>query len=147
MVEIPSIAIMAAEAAKEVDFASIGTNDLCQYLMAVDRLNPDVAAYYQTYHPAMFRLIGHVAEAFRREGKDVSVCGELGGDMLAVPVLLGLGIQKISMGMAVLGEVKKLISGLEMSECKKAGRADREIYNCSGCRTVFKKSRNYNDRR
>ena len=91
-------------------------NQITSYLE--DRLNPDVAAYYQTYHPAMFRLIGHVAEAFRREGKDVSVCGELGGDMLAVPVLLGLGIQKISMGMAVLGEVKKLISGLEMSECK-----------------------------
>ena len=103
MVEIPSIAIMAAEAAKEVDFASIGTNDLCQYLMAVDRLNPDVAAYYQTYHPAMFRLIGHVAEAFRREGKDVSVCGELGGDMLAVPVLLGLGIQKDKYGNGSIG--------------------------------------------
>lgn len=147
MVEIPSIAIMAAEAAKEVDFASIGTNDLCQYLMAVDRLNPDVAAYYQTYHPAMFRLIGHVAEAFRREGKDVSVCGELGGDMLAVPVLLGLGIQKISMGMAVLGEVKKLISGLEMSECKKQGEQIVKFTTAQDAEQYLKKSRNYNDRR
>lgn len=78
MVEIPSIAILADQAAAEVDFASIGTNDLTQYLMAVDRGNPAVSSYYQPYHPAMFRLIRHVVSAFAKQGKPVSVCGGTG---------------------------------------------------------------------
>jgi phosphotransferase system enzyme I (PtsI) len=119
MIEIPSIAMMADLAVKEVDFASIGTNDLCQYLTASDRLNPAVSSYYQSYHPAMFRLIRYVAEEFGKAGKPLCVCGELGGDRLAMPVLLGFGIRRISMGLASVAEVKKIISGLTISRAEK----------------------------
>lgn len=107
MVEIPSIAIMADIAASEVDFASIGTNDLCQYLTAVDRLNPAVAKYYQSFHPAMFRIINHVVKSFVDQKKSISVCGEMGGDPLGVIPLLGLGIRKFSMSPSSIANVKK----------------------------------------
>lgn len=110
MIEIPSIAIMADVAAAEVDFASIGTNDLCQYLTAVDRLNPKVADYYQSYHPAMFRVIKNVIAAFSAQGKPVSICGELGGEPLATVILIGLGLRKLSMNSSSLAEVKKKIT-------------------------------------
>ena len=109
MVEIPSIAIIADQAAKEVDFASIGTNDLTQYLTAVDRGDPAVRSYYQTYHPAMFRLIGYVVKAFSACGKPVGVCGEMGGDPLTAAVLMGLGMRQLSMGAASVAAVKQII--------------------------------------
>jgi phosphotransferase system enzyme I (PtsI) len=118
MVEIPSIALVADLAAKEVDFASIGSNDLCQYMTAVDRLNPVVAQYYQSYHPAMFRLIGYVVEQFKLAGKPVSVCGEMGGDPLAAAVLVGLGMRKLSMGLASVAPVKKMLSGLTIEKAE-----------------------------
>lgn len=118
MIEIPSIALIADLAAKEVDFASIGTNDLCQYTTAVDRLNPTVAKYYQSYHPAMFRLIGYVVEQFNKQGKPICVCGELGGDKLAAPVLLGLGMRRLSMGIASVARIKKIITQLDVARAK-----------------------------
>ncbi len=114
MVEVPSIALIADMAAREVDFASIGTNDLCQYLTAVDRMNPCLSDYYQSFHPAMFRLIGLIAEKFNAARKPVSVCGELGGNSLAVPVLIGLGIRKLSMSASAIAGVKKVLSGITM---------------------------------
>jgi phosphotransferase system enzyme I (PtsI) len=123
MIEIPSIAVIADLAAKEVDFASIGTNDLCQYLTAVDRMNPQVARYYQTYHPGMFRLIGKVVEQFNRAGKPISVCGEMGGDPLAAPVLVGLGMRKLSMGLASIARIKRVLSSLTLAKAEElAGR-------------------------
>lgn len=118
MVEIPSIALIADMVAQEADFASIGTNDLCQYATAVDRLNPAVAEYYQSYHPAMFRLIGQVVRAFNKVGKTVSVCGEMGGDPLAVPVLVGLGMRKLSMNHSAVAECKKVITHLRIKEAE-----------------------------
>lgn len=115
MVEIPAIAMIADLAAKEVDFASIGTNDLCQYTTAADRLNQNVASYYQSYHPALFRLIRYTVEQFSRAGKPVSVCGELGGDRLAMPILLGFGVRRVSMGIAAVARAKKIISRLDLS--------------------------------
>lgn len=112
MVEVPSIALVADMVVKEVDFASIGSNDLCQYLMAVDRMNPSLTTYYQSFHPAMFRLIGYIAEKFNTAGKPISVCGELGGNPLAVPVLVGLGIRKLSMNASAMAGVKKVLSGI-----------------------------------
>ena len=124
MVEIPSIALVADLAAKEVDFASIGTNDLTQYSIAVDRMNPALGEYYQNYHPALFRLIGYVVSSFAKEGKPVSVCGEMGGDPLAAAVLVGLGMSKLSMGAASVARIKKLLSGLTMEKAKElAARA------------------------
>lgn len=119
MIEIPSIAMIADLAVREVDFASIGTNDLCQYTTATDRLNPAVASYYQSYHPAMFRLIRYVAEEFVKAGKPLCVCGELGGDKLAMPVLLGFGIRRISMGLASVANTKKILSRLTIERAEK----------------------------
>lgn len=118
MIEIPAIALMAEDVVKEVDFASLGTNDLCQYLTAVDRLNPYVEKYYQSYHPAMFRIIGQVAAAFRAADKPLGVCGELGGSPYAAAVLIGLGIRKLSMGNAAVAGIKKMITGLTISKAE-----------------------------
>lgn len=118
MIEIPSIALIADALAKEVDFASIGTNDLCQYLTASDRLNESVAEYYQNYHPALFRLIGSVVSEFNRVGKPISVCGEMGGDPLSAPVLIGLGMRKLSMSRSSTVKIKKVLSKLTTEEMK-----------------------------
>ena len=116
MIEIPSIALVVDLAAKEVDFASVGTNDLCQYLTAVDRMNPTVSKYYQSYHPAMFRIIGQVIAAFRAEGKPIGVCGEMGGDPLAAAALVGLGMRKLSMGASAVPRIKKLLTEITIPE-------------------------------
>jgi phosphotransferase system enzyme I (PtsI) len=123
MIEIPSIAIMAEKAAKEVDFASIGTNDLCQYLLAADRINPEVAGYYQSYHPALFSLIGHVAAEFHKAGKPICICGELGGDELAVPVLVGLGMDRLSMNFSSVAKIKKLLSEMTIQQMQAYAQA------------------------
>lgn len=97
MVEIPAAAVMADQFAKEVDFFSIGTNDLIQYTMAADRMNERVAYLYQPYNPAILRLISHVIDAAHREGKWVGMCGEMAGDPIAIPILLALGLDEFSM--------------------------------------------------
>ena len=127
MVEIPSIALVADLAAKEVDFASIGTNDLTQYSTAVDRMNPALREYYQSYHPALFRLIGYVVESFAKEGKPVSVCGEMGGDPYAAAVLAGLGMSKLSMGSASVARIKKMLSGLTMEKARELAAKARSL--------------------
>jgi len=116
MIEIPSIALIADQAVKEVDFASIGSNDLCQYLCAADRMNNSVESYYQSYHPAMFRLIKETVAAFTKADKPISICGELGGDTLAVPALIGLGMRKLSMGSSSIAAVKRAISSLSIKK-------------------------------
>jgi len=118
MVEVPSVALIADHAARAVDFASVGTNDLTQYLCAADRMDAGVRQYYQEYHPALFRLLAHLAETFAGVGKDLSVCGELGGDPLAIPVLVGLGVRQLSMGAASLAGAKRVIRGLDMKRAK-----------------------------
>lgn len=97
MVEIPSTAVIAKQFAKEVDFFSIGTNDLIQYTMAADRMNEQVSYLYQPYHPAILNLINNVIEAAHSEGKWVGMCGEMAGDPIAIPILLGLGLDEFSM--------------------------------------------------
>lgn len=114
MVEVPSIALIADLAAEEADFVSIGTNDLTQYLCAADRMNPAVGSYYQEYHPAVFRVLSQLASTFNRAGKDISICGELGGDALALPALIGMGIRQFSMGAASLGSAKRVVRHLKM---------------------------------
>jgi phosphotransferase system enzyme I (PtsI) len=119
MIEIPSIALIADHAAREVDFASIGTNDLCQYLMAADRLNPSVASYYQSFHPALFRLIGDVASHFSENGKPLSVCGEMGGNPAAALALVGLGLRMLSMNAADVASVKQVLVGTTAQEAQR----------------------------
>ena len=118
MIEIPSIALVSDLAAKEVDFASIGSNDLCQYLCAADRMNSEVESYYQSYHPAMFRLFKVIINAFEKAEKPVSICGELGADRLAIPVLVGLGLRKLSAGAASVAAVKRTLSDFTVKQAE-----------------------------
>lgn len=123
MIEIPSIALMAQQVAEEVDFASLGTNDLCQYLLAADRMNPQVAAYYQPFHPALFRLVAHVQDCFSAAGKPLSVCGEMGADPLAVLGFMSLGLKKFSMSSGAIAVIKRLIRTVTEDQLKQAAQA------------------------
>lgn len=116
MVEVPVTALMADSFAKEVDFFSIGTNDLIQYTMAADRMNEQVAYLYQPYNPAIFRLIKMVIDAAHKEGKWVSLCGEMAGDELAIPILLGLGLDEFSMNKVSILQVRSYIHQLSQTE-------------------------------
>ena len=119
MVEIPSVALTADLAAGEADFACLGTNDLCQYLMAADRQNPTVSMYYRPLHPAVLRVIAQVTQAFHRQGKPVTCCGEMAGDPVAALALLGLGVDGLSMSAASLPAIKQVIRSMELGETQK----------------------------
>lgn len=116
MVEIPATAIMADQFAKEVDFFSIGTNDLIQYTMAADRMNEQVAYLYQPYHPAILRLVKMVVDAAHKEGKWVGMCGEMAGDQTAIPILLAMGLDEFSMSASSILPARSLISKLNKKE-------------------------------
>jgi len=116
MVEVPSSAVMARELAREVDFISIGTNDLIQYSLAVDRSNEMVAGLYKPTSPAILRLISQVVEAGRAEGIPVSMCGEMAADPLMVPVLLGIGLEHFSMNPQSAPVVRALVRQLSYRE-------------------------------
>jgi phosphoenolpyruvate-protein phosphotransferase (PTS system enzyme I) len=112
MVEVPAAALMAHELAKEVDFFSIGTNDLIQYTLAVDRTNETVANLYSAADPAVLRLIAMVVDAAQRRGIEVSVCGTMGGEPLYTMLLLGLGVRQLSMAPHQLPEIRRVIRGI-----------------------------------
>ena len=116
MVEIPSTAIMADQFAKEVDFFSIGTNDLIQYTMAADRMNERVSYLYQPYSPAILRLVKMVIDAAHHEGKWVGMCGEMAGDETAIPLLLGLGLDEFSMSATSILKARSQIAHLSKKE-------------------------------
>ena len=112
MVEIPSAAVMADQLAPTVDFFSIGTNDLTQYTLAAERGNPRVAYLADALHPAVLRLIAQVIKAAHACGRWVGVCGELAGDLTAIPILLGLGLDEFSMSPAVIPAAKQRLRAL-----------------------------------
>lgn len=119
MVEVPSAALMADRLAPEVDFFSIGTNDLTQYTLAVDRTNSQLAYLSSAFSPAVLRLIQHVILQAHKHDKWVGVCGELAGEPLAIPILLGMGLDEFSMNAAAIPTAKQIIRGLKVSECQK----------------------------
>ncbi|CDI49911.1 phosphoenolpyruvate--protein phosphotransferase [Clostridium tetani] len=119
MVEIPSAAIMSDVLAKEVDFFSIGTNDLIQYTIAVDRMNEKVSYLYDFFNPAVLRLINNVIVNGHKEGKFVGMCGEMAGKEELVPLLLGMGLDEFSMSVSSVLKAKKLITELNYEDCKK----------------------------
>ena len=127
MIEIPSIAAIADLVAKEVDFGSIGTNDLCQYLCAVDRMNPDISDYYQTFSPALIRVIGQIIEQFDAHGKEISMCGELAGDARAAILLAGLGLRKFSMSPSSVARVKQALSRFTLQEAQQAAATAKNL--------------------
>jgi phosphotransferase system enzyme I (PtsI) len=116
MIEVPSAAIMADAMAKEVDFFSIGTNDLIQYTMAIDRGNPSVAHLYNALHPAVIRLLKLVADAGRLNEVPVFMCGEMASDPLFIPILLGMGIKELSTNPQSIPMVKNAIRTLDIVE-------------------------------
>ncbi|KAF0153328.1 MAG: phosphoenolpyruvate--protein phosphotransferase [Ignavibacteria bacterium] len=121
MIEIPSAAAMAKEFAEESDFLSIGTNDLIQYTLAVDRGNEIVSKLYQEFHPAVVRFIYQIITEGKKAGKQVSLCGEMGADPFAVPLLVGLGLESLSASASVLPHIKKVIRSISYSEAKELG--------------------------
>ena len=126
MVEIPSTAILADQFAKEVDFFSIGTNDLIQYTMAADRMNQRVSYLYQPYSPSILRLVKMVIDAAHAEGKWTGMCGEMAGDETAIPVLLGLGLDEFSMSATSILKARSLIRNLKKSDME---RLAQEVLN------------------
>jgi phosphoenolpyruvate-protein phosphotransferase (PTS system enzyme I) len=118
MIEIPSAAISADLLADEVDFFSIGTNDLIQYALAVDRVNERIAHLYEPTHPAVLRLLKMVADAAHANNIWVGVCGEMAGDIALVPLLLGLGVDELSAGAALVPRVKRAVQSLAIPECR-----------------------------
>jgi phosphoenolpyruvate-protein phosphotransferase (PTS system enzyme I) len=119
MVEIPSTAILADQFAKEVDFFSIGTNDLIQYTMAADRMNQRVSYLYQPYSPSILRLVKMVIDAAHAEGKWTGMCGEMAGDETAIPLLLGLGLDEFSMSATSILKARSQIRNLKKSDMEK----------------------------
>lgn len=124
MIEIPAAAVLADKFAKEVDFFSVGTNDLIQYTMAADRMNERVSYLYQPYNPSILRLIKNVIDAAHAEGKWAGMCGEMAGDQTAVPLLLGMGLDEFSMSATSILKTRSLMKRLDTT--KMAELADRK---------------------
>jgi phosphocarrier protein FPr len=136
MVEVPAAVIMADQLAAEVDFFSIGTNDLSQYVMASDRTNPKVTTLADAFEPAVLRMIQQTVKAAHNRGIWVGVCGELASSPLATPILVGLGVNELSMNPPAIPAVKAAVARLTMSEAEAIAR---EVLQLDSANTV----RNY----
>ncbi len=133
MIEIPSAAIISDIFAKKVDFLSIGTNDLIQYTLAIDRLNHDVTYLYEPAHPAVLRLISTTINSAKKNNIRVNMCGEMAGEILYIPLLVGMGIDALSMNPVAIPFVKEIICNITLAESKKI--LD-EIMKMDDCKTI-----------
>ncbi len=133
MIEVPSAALMADVFAPEIDFFSIGTNDLTQYTLAMDRGNPALASRHDGLHPAVLRLIAMTIDAAHKHGKRADICGELGSDPAAIPILLGLGMDELSVSIPSVPTVKAQVRSLKINELQSLAR---EALNCSTAQQV-----------
>lgn len=143
MIEVPSAALLADRLAKEVDFFSIGTNDLTQYTLAVDRTNSKVASLASSFNPAVLTLIKETIDKAHAEGKWVGLCGEMAGEPLAAPILLGLGLDEFSMSPARVPEIKQVMQNLHKEDCLKL--AD-EVLMMVDAQSVMERSRSFLDK-
>ena len=123
MIEVPSAALSLDGILPEVDFVSIGTNDLIQYLIAVDRVNQEVAELYDPCHPAVLRTINFIVQACRKKGKPVSICGEMASDPDMVPFLIGLGVDILSLSPRMFLRIKSALRGLNFEDCSNLAQA------------------------
>ena len=122
MVELPSATVMAPELAFAADFLSIGSNDLIQYLLAVDRTNDEVAAWFAPHHPAVLRSLKRIVEAAVRAGKPVSLCGNLGADPEMLPFLLGIGLRTLSLDPMTIPGVQSCIEKIDLEQAQQQAR-------------------------
>ncbi|MBI5570132.1 MAG: phosphoenolpyruvate--protein phosphotransferase [Desulfomonile tiedjei] len=134
LVEVPSAVAIADLLAKEADFFSIGTNDLIQYALAIDRVNENVNYLYDTLHPAVLRLIRQTTSVCQATGVPIAMCGEMAGDPVSVPILLGLGINELSMNALSIPMVKKLIRSISLDECMELTRRAFEMHSAGEIR-------------
>ena len=141
MIEIPAAAMLADQFAKEVDFLSIGTNDLIQYTMAADRMNEQVSYLYQPYNPSILRLINNVIKAAHAEGKWAGMCGEMAGDQTAVPLLVGMGLDEFSMSATSILRTRSLKKKLDTAKMEEY--ANRALTECSTMEEVLELSKKY----
>ena len=141
MIEIPAAAMLADQFAKEVDFFSIGTNDLIQYTMAADRMNEQVSYLYQPYNPSILRLINNVIKAAHAEDKWAGMCGEMAGDQTAVPLLVGMGLDEFSMSATSVLRTRSLMKKLDTAKMEEY--ANRALTECSTMEEVLELSKEY----
>lgn len=127
MVEVPSAAVLAKEFALEIDFISIGTNDLIQFLLAVDRGNDLVSSLFQEFNPAVIRTIAHVVKEAKKAHREVSICGEMAADTLAMPLLVGLGLDSLSMSPATIPYAKRIIRSMSYQKAKELAEECLEL--------------------
>jgi phosphocarrier protein FPr len=137
MIEVPSAALLADRLAEEADFFSIGTNDLTQYVLAAERGNERVAALADALHPAVLAMIARTAEAGNARGRWTGVCGELAGDPLAAPVLVGLGVRELSMSAPAIPHVKRAIRGLDLSSARELAARALELSSAAEVRELL----------
>lgn len=137
MIEVPSIAYVLPEIAKEADFFSIGSNDLIQYLMAVDRSNPKVCRFFDAFNPAVIRCLKYLHDECHRLGKPISVCGEIAGDPLGSIMLLSLGYKCLSMNYSELARVKYICRRVSFADLQKIGQIALTLDNSAKIRSLY----------
>lgn len=142
MIEVPSAAMMAEELARKVDFLSIGTNDLTQYTLAVDRMNSKVSNLYNTYHPAVLRMICQTVKAGQKAKIPVSICGEIAGDLLALPLFIGMGIDLLSMSPNRIFDICRLVAKIDY---EMARRLTESVISSETLGEVIGKLQDYKD--
>jgi multiphosphoryl transfer protein len=139
MIEVPAAAVAADMLAAEVDFFSLGTNDLTQYLFAADRTNPELAPLADSLHPALLRMIDQVVKAAHKRHRWVGVCGEMASDLWAVPLLVGLGIDELSVHPPAVARVKALVRSLDAAACGRAARAALKLEGGAAVRRLIER--------
>ena len=137
MIEIPAAAVMADSLAAEVDFFSVGSNDLTQYVMAADRMNPAVAYLHSGPHPAVLRLISMAADAAKRAGIWIGLCGEMAADPLAAPLLVGMGVTELSMGAAAIPAIRALLAGTDSKDARHLYDTARDMESAAEVRRLM----------
>jgi phosphotransferase system enzyme I (PtsI) len=128
MIEVPAAVTLADLLTEYADFFSIGTNDLIQYALAIDRVNQKVADMYQPLHPAVLRMVRDVVEVGRQAGISVAMCGEMAGDPLYIPVLLGLGVEELSMNTMAIPVAKRVIRLTSLAEAEEIARKALQLH-------------------
>jgi len=138
MIEVPILVHVLPEILPIVDFLSVGTNDLVQYLLAVDRDNQRVAKMYDPFHPGVLRVLSQIAEVARDAGKSVSICGEVAGDHWFTPILVGLGYRELSMAPVFLPRVKLMLRSFSLEECQDLASRALSMYSTAAVRTLVR---------